>query len=219
MFRPKSPEDFRDGCKISAFGFVFAALFLGGAAYVYPMIGKQQKAPLEITAADIGRVSRPEDLAAPRVTFTVETSVPTELASIDAVSNRVEHVYRLAQVGDRWLLVAVPNNFQGNRFTGTLITVPRFEFDQMFEATKAIHQGNLMPFQFDAVPHPGTDIKYAFYVLLGFSGFGGLLLLCGLIAVVKSFSGEPRAEATEQTSLPDDEPVEVDPSVFAKLNG
>jgi hypothetical protein len=216
MFQPKSPSDFSDAIKISLFGLVFAGLCLGGAAYVFPMIEKQQKDPVEISAAQMGQVARPEELPARWVAFTVEKSVPTKFATIEAVSDRVEHVYRLVQVGDRWLLAAVPNDFEGNRLSGVLRTIPAFEFDDMYAATLDTHKGQLMPFQFDAVPNPGGDIKYAFYGLLGASAVGGLFLLMGIFHAARSYYCEPKEQADGDAFDPN-EPIEVDTAAFAKL--
>jgi hypothetical protein len=217
MLQPKSPSEFSDAIKISLGGLVFAGICLAGAACVYPMIGKQQKEPVEITAAEIGKVNRPEELPARWVAFTFEKSVPTRFATIEAVSNRVEHVYLMVEVGDRWLLAAVPNKFEGNRLAGVLKTIPAFEFDDMYTATMDTHKGQLMPFQFDAVPNPGGDIKHAFYGLLGASAVCGLFGLMGVFYSIKSYYCEPKVKPVGESVFDANEPIEVDTAAFAKL--
>src|SRR5688500_12352982 len=199
MRPPKSPSDFRDGLKMLGAGLAIAAFCLPAAIfYVYPRVKNAPKAPVEIAAADIGKITKPEDLPASWVAFTFDKAVPTEFAMVESVSDRVEHVYIMVPVGQRWLLVAVPENFQGNRLAGNLRTIPAFEFDDVYAATMETHQGQLLPFQFDAVGPQDGSLVVLLYMLLGGAAFGGLIAAVGVHTVHKGYFREPKPEPAEE---------------------
>jgi hypothetical protein len=184
-------------------GLAIAALCLPAAIfYVYPIVQSAPKAPLEVAAADIGKASRPEDLPAKWITFTFDNAVDSGFTRGQAGSNHVDEVYILVPVGDRWLSAAVPPNFQDNRLTGMMRTIPAFEFDDIHAATMETHQGQLMPFQFDTIsPHDG-NIQTLFFMLLGGAAFGGLIGMVGLHYTVQGLYYEPKP-----VSEPAEEPL------------
>ena len=217
MFRPQSPSHFNDGIKILVCGGVLLALCGGGLCYAKMQLKVAERGPREITGEEIGKVNQLAEMPNRWVTFTFENSVPTEFAMVESGSNRVEWVYRLVQVGDRWLLAAVPKDFQGNRLKGELRTISKKDLNDIRAATQETHQGRLMPFQFDAHLDFLQNMKAMWWVMVCGCGVTGLLFLYGLALVIGSFCGESNDEGAAESAFADRKTIEVEKGDFAGL--
>jgi hypothetical protein len=217
MLRPKSPSHFSDGIKILLCGGVLLALCVGGLCYASMQLKVAAKGPQEITGEEIAKITKLADMPNPWVTFTFEKSVPTEFAMVKG-SNQVEWVYDLVQVGDQWLLAGVPKDFQGNRLKGQLQTIPKKDLDDIRAATQEIHQGRLMPFQFDGHLDFAQNAQAMWWVMASGCGLTGLFFLYGLALVIRSFCSDPNAEPATESTFADRKTVEVENGDFVGLS-
>jgi len=217
MLRPQSPSRFYDGIKILLCGGVLLAACVGGLCYANLQLKVAAKGPQEITGEEIAKVTKLADMPHPWVTFTFDKSVQTEFAMVKG-SNQVEWVYDMVQVGDNWLLAGVPRDFQGNRLKGTLQSIPKKDLDEISAATQEIHQGRLMPFQFDGHLDFKQNAQAMWWVMASGCGLTGLFFLYGLALMIRSFCSDSNDEPPARTFFPGQNVPAADQGDFARMS-
>lgn len=217
MLRQQSPSHFFDGLKILLCGGVLLAACAGGLCYANYQLKIAAKGPQEITGEELAKVTKLADMPHPWVTFTFDKSVQTEFAMVQG-TNQVEWVYDLIQVGDHWLLAGVPKDFQGNRLKGTLQSIPKKDLDNISAATQEVHQGRLLPFQFDGHLDFKQNAQAMWWVMVSGCGLTGLFSLYGLALMIRSFCTDPNAEPAIESVFADRKTVEVENGDFAGLS-
>ena len=132
---------------------------------------------------------------------------------ISALSSRmISSTWAITSAGmSRWMVAAVPDDFQGNTLSGQIYHSSNPQdieaFAEIFLKMKEVHGGRLFPFEFRADIDFGDNWTWFAYIVAGFGGFA-LLLACGGMYVLLQAFREPAgglAAYGRRTSQDDDE--------------
>ena len=156
-------------------------------------IARGYEGPLKVSTADLLKVRKPWDAGSPWISYQAENVIETEVELVEsqAGNKTVEAVFHLVQVGDQWLIAAMPPKFKGNTIVGEISnrewhSLWKEARQQVEQATAEIHGGNLLPYQLHGYIDYGENQKWFLYLMIALGIVGALFLLGGLCAMVSA---------------------------------
>jgi hypothetical protein len=146
--------------------------------------------PLAVSTADLLKARKPGDLASPWISYKAENVVETdvELVESKAGTKTVQAEFHLVQVGDQWLIAAMPPKFRGTKVKGEINNTGHALWKEarakVEETTSDVHGGKLLPYQLHGYIDYGQNQKAFLYVMGGLATVGTLMFLGGICALI-----------------------------------
>lgn len=189
----KQPDAFKQGLGVTLFGLALIGICAGAWFMWQDRYWIAQKGPTEITLDQLAKLEDPSQLSSPWVKVTFENAVDTGVAmdEIQAGSRTTKYKFLLFQVGDRWMVAAVPDDFRGNTVAGEIYHSRNAEDNEaiaeIYLKTKEVHGGKLIPFEFRADVDFGDNWTWFAYIVGGSAGFSLLLTFGGMYVLTQAF--------------------------------
>ena len=133
---------------------------------------------MTVSTADLLKARKPDDLGSPWIPYKADNVVETdvELVESKAGTQTVQAKFHLVQVGDQWLIAAMPPKFKGTKVAGEINNTGRALWKEarakVEETTTQIHGGKLLPYQLHGYIDYGQNQK-AFLDVMGGLGTVG----------------------------------------------
>jgi hypothetical protein len=189
------PTVFRSGLNLVLVGIVLIGGAVGALCYFGHNLWTALDGPTEVTLEDIAKLDDPRQLPSTwvKVKFdkAVKSAVVVESKPTNGGLSHVTEEFLMFQAGERWMIAGVPRGFDGQELSGHVWRrsdkLSRDAAATVTEELKAVHQGNVFPFEFDASEDYGTYWKAMSGVMLFFAAAGGLFGSFGLSVIGKSY--------------------------------
>jgi hypothetical protein len=181
-------ESKRPRTKRPVLGSIFLLVGLVLLGYNWRWILSAFHGPVEMSSQEVGRIEDPSKLRNPWISFTYATPIETGIGLFEEGTQKPISRYVLASLDGRsWLVIEVPHEYKGSRFTGCLETwtVP-LRTKSLAEIRSRFPQFPLLPYQMDAQ----YDYRGQCWALLGIVGFliagAVFFLVIGIASPAKS---------------------------------
>ena len=139
-------------------------------------------------------------MARPWISYKADNVIETdvELVESKAGTKTVQAVFHLVQVGDQWLIAAMPPKFKGTKIVGEINKAGWHALwkdarDRSRRTTAEIHGGKLLPYQLHGYIDYGQNQK-TFYTSWAGWGLSGAMFLVGGICAWFAASRTPKEE-------------------------
>jgi hypothetical protein len=167
------------------FATLFGIVLLGGGAMVYLQTRDDHPVARKVTAAELARLDKPQDLP-DWITFVPSRTIDTEVKYVKVQTRQEISKFLLLQVEKHWLLAKVDARFNGTRFEGKICELDRAALAKVLASNQELAKG-VLPFMLDAE----YDIERTRHRSFGFAavlaGFG-VLAFC---TAVNRFLAKP----------------------------
>jgi hypothetical protein len=217
MLRIKNHSALAQGAGLALFGLVIVCGSLVVWCIWQHHFWTARKGPTAVALADLAKIESPKELPSTWVELKYEKAFDTK-HKIEEINKRGNKVivakYLLLPAGDHWLVAVVPAAFAGNVISGEIL-LPKTEdnkneFAAIQDEFEEVHQGKLLPFEFQYAPDYGTTWTYFAIVVAMFGTAGIVFALWGSGGIYRGLWGPApvsEAEIRERTTAVVDDTI------------
>lgn len=160
------------------FASLLGVLLLGGGALVYLDTRSSHPVARNVTAAELARLDKPEELP-DWVTFVPSRTIDTGVKYVKVQSRQEMSKFLLLQVENHWLFTKVDARFNGTRFEGRLCPLDRVALAKALAADHDKAKG-VLPFMLDAEYDIAGTRRRSFFYAGALAAFGVLAFCTGV---------------------------------------